>query len=317
MLKKNNKTAVILALLSAFIIIIIVTKLKPDKDRSLTSYVNPSRGDVSITISTTGVVEPQTRLEIKAPIGGRIESILVREGEKITAGEILAWMSSTERAALLDAARAQGEEKVKYWEEVYRPTPLISPIDGEVIVRVMEPGQTVTSADPVLVLSDRLIINAQFDETDIGMVKIGQEAVVTLDAYPEINIKGSVDHIAYESEIISNVTIYNVDILPEETPEILRSGMSVTIDVIEDSRKNVLTIPSSAIHYSGKRAFLYVKGMLGKIEEQDVEIGLNDEKTAEVVSGLNPEDKVLVKADVFLLDRKKSGSSPFMPQRRR
>jgi macrolide-specific efflux system membrane fusion protein len=51
---------------------------------------------------------PQNRLEIKPPIAGRAEEVLVNEGELVKAGQIIAWMSSTDRAALLDAARAQG-----------------------------------------------------------------------------------------------------------------------------------------------------------------------------------------------------------------
>ena len=166
-----------------------------------------------MTVITTGVVEPQNRLEIKPSISGRIEEILVHEGDHVRSGDVLAWMSSTERAALIDAARSQGNKELKYWEEVYKKTPLISPIDGEIIDRPVEPGQTVTTSDAVLVLSDRLVVNAQFDETDVGKVKIGQKAFITLDAYPDIQLDGVVDHIAYESQVINNVTIYDVDIL--------------------------------------------------------------------------------------------------------
>jgi len=58
-------------------------------------------------------------------------------------------MSSTERAALIDAAQSRDEETLKYWQEVYKQTPILSPIAGEVIVRSVEPGQTVTTSDSV------------------------------------------------------------------------------------------------------------------------------------------------------------------------
>ena len=114
-------------------------------------------------------------------------------------------MSSTERAALLDAARGQGEENFKYWEETYRPIPLPSPIDGEVIVATTQPGQTVTASDAVLVLSDHLIVRAQVDETDIGKIKPDMKANITLDAYPDTKIKATVEHIYYESQLIFNL----------------------------------------------------------------------------------------------------------------
>ena len=136
--------------------------------------VNPATGGIQTIITATATVQPQNRLEIKPPINGRIDKILVEEGEKVKIGQTLAWMSSTERAALLDAARARGPDEMKYWEDVYKPTPLIAPIDGDVIVSKDEPGQTVTSSDVVVVLSDQLIVQAHVDETDIGKIKVGQ-----------------------------------------------------------------------------------------------------------------------------------------------
>jgi len=317
MMKTKFKTIIVIALLVAVPVLFVRWKKGRSHVNIKTEIINPVIGDVAVTVTTTGVVEPQNRLEIKPSISGRIEKILVEEGDGVKDGDILAWMSSTERAALVDVARSQGEEALRYWEEAYKKTPLISPINGEVIVRSVEPGQTVTTADPVVVLSDRLVVSAQFDETDVGRVKVGQRAFIMLDAYPDVNIEGIVDHIAYESEIVNNVTIYDVDILPKEVPEILRSGMSVTVEVIEKKRSNVVTIPSSAIHYDEERQFVLVKDNSGKTIERDIAIGLNDEKNAEIMSGLIIEDNVVIQDAAYLPKRKSSGTNPFMPSRRR
>ena len=318
-MKKNRRKAVLILVFLAVIAFLFV-RLQGGDDRGSaekTEIVNPVIGDVLMTVTTTGIVEPQNRLEIKPSISGRIETILVREGDQIKTGVILAWMSSTERAALIDAARSQGDEALKYWEEVYKKTPIISPIDGEVIVRSAEPGQTVATSDAVLVLSDRLVISAQFDETDIGRVKAGQKTFVTLDAYPDVKIEGIVVHIAYESEIVNNVTIYNVDILPKDVPEIFRSGMSVTVEVIDQKSSNVITVPSGAIHYDEKRQFVLVKDKRGKTVERDIAVGLNDEKNAEIISGLTTEDNVIIQDAAYLPKKKSTGTNPFMPSRRR
>ena len=317
MMKNKIRVIIVLAAISAVLVFSVHALNKQYNKAGKNIFINPVIEDVTLTVVTTGVVEPQNRLEIKPSISGRIDEILVKEGDKVKIGEILAWMSSTERAALIDAARSQGDEILKYWEDVYKKTPIISPIDGEVIVRSVEPGQTVTASDPILVLSDRLIINAQFDETDIARVEIGQGAIITLDAYPDIKLEGIVVHIAYESEIINNVTIYDVDILPNDIPKILRSGMSVTIEVIEDIRHAVATIPSSAIHYDEKRQFVLVQESRGKIVERDVEIGLSNDKTAEVISGLSPEDSIVVNDTSYLPKRKNTGTNPFMPSSRK
>lgn len=139
---KNRKRKIYFGLLIILIIsIVLVIKARQNSRPSETiRLISPTLGSIQSFISTTGVVEPQNRLEIRPPINGRIEEIKVLEGEKVKIGQTLAWMSSTERAALLDAARVQGEEILKYWQEAYKATPLIAPMDGEVIVRAVEPG---------------------------------------------------------------------------------------------------------------------------------------------------------------------------------
>ena len=281
-----------------------------------TEEVRPVVGDIKLTVITTGVVEPQNRLEIKPSINGRAEEILIKEGDKVKKGQILARMSSTERAALVDAARSQGDEALDYWEEVYKQTPIISPIAGEVIVRSIEPGQTVTTNDTLLVLSDRLIVNAQFDETDIGRVRVGQEAVIALDAYPNVKIKGIVDHIAYESQLINNVTIYDVEIVPRRVPPFFRSGMSANVEVVEKKREGAILIPVEAINRDQDITYVKViKKPENTIEERVVEIGLSDEKSVEIVSGLTTEDILIVQDKIFSVKKKPTGTNPFFPFR--
>ncbi len=124
------------------IIVLFLLKVKKNEHKDIVyNEIHPFYGDICVIVSTTGVVEPQNRVEIKPPIAGRIEEILVKEGDKVKKGDILCLMSSTERAALLDAAHLKGEKELKYWEEVYKPIPLIAPIDGEVIVRAAEPAK--------------------------------------------------------------------------------------------------------------------------------------------------------------------------------
>ncbi|MCK4423007.1 MAG: efflux RND transporter periplasmic adaptor subunit, partial [Candidatus Omnitrophica bacterium] len=239
--------------------------------------INPVYGNIETIISTTGTVQPQNRLEVKPAINGRIEEILVKEGDKVKTGDILAWMSSKERAALLDAARTEGAGKLDYWKQAYKATPLIAPINGEVIVRSVEPGQTVTSSDAVIVLSDRLIVKANVDETDIGKVKVGQPALINLDAYSQTRVKAAVDHIAYESKTVSNVTIYEVDILPAKVPPLFRSGMSANVDIIDNKKEKVLLIPLEAVIRKDNKDFVsLVKKNSRKAVEHPVELGLSN-----------------------------------------
>lgn len=254
------------------------------------------RTDISVTVLATGVVQPQNRLEIKPPIGGRAEEILVEEGESVKKGQVLAWMSSTERAALLDAARAKGEKELAHWKDLYRPTPLIAPLSGVIIARSVEPGQTVTGQDAVLIMSNRLIINAQVDETDIGKISAGQKANLVLDAYPRHPIDGRVNHIAFEAISVSNVSVYEVEVAPAGVPPFMKSGMTANVEFVVAEKADALTLPFEAIltDETGNRVLL-PSPMEGERRRVPVEIGLSDGKRIEILSGLDEGQTVLVR----------------------
>ncbi len=290
-----------------------------DDKKIVTGTITPGRGNIEVFITTTGTVQPQNRLEMKPPISGRVEDILVREGSHVKKGDIIAWMSSTDRAALLDAARSRGGETLQQWEDAYKPTPLIAPINGDVIVRAVEPGQSVTPGDPVVVLSDRLIVKAQVDETDIGRVKVGQNAFVSLDAYPGEKVMARVDHISYESKLINNVTIYEVDVLPQKVPKVFRSGMTANVNIVEKVRRNVIRLPVDAVRRDKDGTFVLVKeNGQGKSSLRKVGTGLSDENFVEITSGISEQDIVIVeKMNSVLPGKNAAGSNPFMPSGRR
>lgn len=291
-----------------------------DSNGEITKEITPVLGTIQTYISTTGTVLPKNRLAVKPPVNGRVESIQVVEGEKVKAGKVLAWMSSTERAALLDAAQGQGEEVLKYWKEAYKAIPLLSPIDSEVIVATTQPGQTVTTSDAVVVLSDHLIVRAQVDETDIGKIKLGQGAYISLDAYPGEKINATVEHIYYESTTVNNVTVYYVDLLPENVPVFFRSGMNATVDFKAAGKENILTIPVAAVSKEKDASYVLLKNEPSKEPvKRRVVLGITDDKNVEVLSGINADDTIVFKAKKYSRPKSTTGSNPFSPmgQRRR
>lgn len=273
------------------------------------------RGDLALTILATGTVLPENRLEIKAPIAGRAEQVLVQEGAKVRKGQVLAWMSSTERAALIDAARAKGDEELKRWEEMYKPTPVLAPIAGTVILRNVEPGQTFTGTDAIFVMSDRLMVKAQVDETDLAQVKLGQRAEIVMDAYSSRPLDAVVQQIAFEAKTVNNVTTYLVNVLPKETPDYMRSGMTVNVTFFVENREDVLTVPSDAVRSVRRgEGTVTVRGADGRPAEIAVKTGLNDGKRVEIVEGLKEGDVVL-SVPYALKEKEKGATNPFMPQR--
>jgi len=285
---------------------------KEDKPQVHTVELVVKRGGIRDIIATTGSVAPQNRLELKPP-AGRLEELLIKEGDKVKAGQIIGWLSSTERAALLDAARAHDQKELDYWKEVYKPIPLIAPIDGEVIVSKIEPGQTISADTPVVVLSDRLIVNANVDETDVGKIKEGQHTEVRLDAYPEVTASGRVDHISYESKVVNNVTIYEVDIVCDKVPDVFRSGMSAEVKITDTNKLDVLLIPDEVITHSKGESFVYVKdGAELNGTKRKIETGISNDGEVEVVSGLKAGDIIVYsKKDFSLQDMNSPQSNPF------
>jgi macrolide-specific efflux system membrane fusion protein len=314
---KNNKLLIFIVVVGILGAGGFFLKSRPSSSKEVIRVVKPQMGDIRVTVSSPGSVRPKNRLEIKPPVNGRIEKVMVQEGQKVKAGEQLALMSSTDRAALLDAARGQGEDVLKYWQEVYKSIPLISPIEGDVIVGTIQPGQTVTTTEAALVLSDRLIVRAQVDETDIAKIKMNQPAVITLDAYPDTKIDAAVDHIYYESQTVNNVTIYEVDLKLEQVPEFFRSGMNTNVDFTVEEKKNVLLVPNDVIVHRRGGAGVLIRGASdNQPEERAVMLGIADDKNVEVKSGLTLNDEILVKSKKYALPKNASGSNPFMPARR-
>jgi macrolide-specific efflux system membrane fusion protein len=271
-----------------------------------------ARGNLEVTILATGTVQPENRLEIKPPVAGRVEQVLVKEGQQVRKGQVLAWMSSTERAALIDAARAQGENEVKHWEENYRPTPILAPINGTLILRNVEAGQTFTNADAVFVMSDRLTVTAQVDETDIAQIRLQQKADIVLDAYPNNHFPATVNQIAFDAKTVNNVTTYDVDVLPGTTPDFMRSGMTANVTFMVSSRQNVLLVSNDALRVQGGHYTVLVKSVDGQPVEQVIEAGLTDGKHTEIVNGL-PEGQVLLVTELVSGKSAEKSSNPFSP----
>jgi len=250
--------------------------------------------DLRVEFRETGQVTPRNRLEIKPPFAGRIEEVLVQEGDPIKKGEVIIWMSSSERAAMIDAARAIGDEEYQRWQTIYKPTPIVAPMNGFLILRQNEPGQTVTPTDAPLVMADDLIVEASVDETDLRYIKIGDRLSMYLDAYPDETFTGVVEHIAYESTVVSNVTVYTIKIRPDKKPKAFRSGMTATITVAAESKKDAMTIPSSFItDKNGKKTVVVRKGK-NLFETREIKIGMTDGRFTEILSGVGENDTVVI-----------------------
>jgi HlyD family secretion protein len=134
-------------------------------------------------------------------------------------------------------------------------TVIRSPIDGIVIKRNINVGQTVAASfqAPVLfqIANDltKMQVECSVDEADIGKIKEGQKARFTVDAFPDESFEGVVTQVRYAPEVVQNVVTYTT-IVSVENPEMkLRPGMTATVSIIVGEARNVLRVPNAALRF--------------------------------------------------------------------
>lgn len=272
-------------------------------------YLKVERGPMRVTLRETATVQPEHRLTITPPIPGRIDKINVANGVAVKQGQVLAWISSTDRAALMDAARAAGGKEVDFWENVYKAAPLVAPLDGHIISTAVVPGQVVVAAQTVFTMSDHLIVQTSLDETDLDSVFLGQKADITFDSFPEAHLTGQVHEIAYDSTTVNNVTTYQVNIYLDSTPDYVRSGISANVFLLISDRPNILRVPADTISPQGM--VLVAQGPDQPLAQQKVEIGQSDGTWTEIKSGLQEGDWIA--RPVFAIKKNVKDGFSFVP----
>jgi macrolide-specific efflux system membrane fusion protein len=272
--------------------------------------VTATLGPIEQSVDATGSVVPLNRVEIKPPVGGRIEKLLVDEGSHVNAGQIVAWLSSTDRAAILDAARAQGPAELKKWEDSYKPTPIVASLSGEVILRNVVVGQAVDAGTVILAVADTLIVVAQVDESDIGKIKIGQQARIRLDSYPDQPVTGKVVDMLYEGKNVSNVITYGVKVRADKLPPFFRSQMTANVSFLVRRQEDAILLPSAAVRdvVGGGREVL-VPAADGKPTSKAVKVGIETDDQVEILEGVAAGDKVLLPQGKYVA-QKAPESSP-------
>jgi len=177
-------------------------------------------------------------------------------------------------------------------------TQIFAPIAGVVSAVSTQEGETVAAsfAAPTFVtLLDlsRLEVWAYVDETDIGRIRIGQEARFTVDTYGDHAFRGTVTSIHPKAEIRDNVVDYIVVIrFAPPAGFVLRPEMTTMVTVDLDRRKNVLTLPIRAVRREAGRTFVLCRDG-DKTEQRTVSTGIRDDSYWEIVNGLHEGDEVV------------------------
>lgn len=150
-------------------------------------------------------------------------------------------------------------------------TRIVSPVNGIVVSRNVDVGQTVAASfqTPTLFLVAQDLTKMQIDtnvaEADIGKVKVGQEVNYTLDGYPDETFKGRVKQIRIAPNVIQNVVTYNVVISVDNKDLKLKPGMTANISIITSKKENILLVPNASLRFT-----LYNEEDSPKFKEQGI-----------------------------------------------
>lgn len=137
---------------------------------------------------------------------------------------------------------------------------IVAPVDAVVVTCPLQLGQD-SDAKSIITITptgDNLEVDASIDQSDITQVKVGQKVDITLDAYPNQHISGTVNLVSLQGTIVQNVTTYSVTATVDQASDLLRAGMNTNINIIVAETKNVLTVPSEAVKTRGNRTFVTV-----------------------------------------------------------
>jgi HlyD family secretion protein len=209
-------------------------------------------------------------------------------------------------------------------------TIITAPVDGIVISRSVDVGQTVAasmSAPTLFVIAKDLAemqVNASIDESDIGVIKKGQRVSFRVDAYPGQEFRGTVSQVRLEPTVAQNVVSY-VTVIDVPNRELkLKPGMTANVTVEVDRQNAVLRVPSAALRFKPEDQHADVRGPAvwvlqeGQLHAVPVRPGLSDGTTTAIVDGDLTEDAQVVtgaSSGSTASAATRSTASPFMPQR--
>lgn len=279
------------------------------------------RGDLTVTVTATGNLQPTKKVDVGIEVSGTIRSVDVDYNDKVKVGQVLARLDTTkleaqrlQAQAALEAARAKVQQtqasaqearaqlsrlkqvqalsggKVPAQHELDTAQAALeraqadeasaraavsqaratlegtqtdlskavirSPINGVVLKRSVEPGQTVAASfqAPVLftIAEDlsQMELQVDVDEADVGSVKAGQSATFTVDAYPGRTYPARIKTVYYGSETVEGVVTYKAVLTVDNVDLSLRPGMTATAVITVNQAHNVLLVPNAALRFT-------------------------------------------------------------------
>lgn len=292
-------------------------------DATTVTFAKLRYGPAVELVYGTGFVEAQQPVSVQARITAPVAQVLVEEGQRVTRGQPLFLLTDDEQRALVAQAAAQrrAAEQTEYrtltlfregWvTKVARDQAVANAdaaraaqatagarqdqlvvraqVDGIVTRRDVEPGELATPTRVLALLGDpaRVRITATIDERDIARVVVGQQALMSSDAWPGRTIQARVAEITPGGDPAQRA--FRVRLLPDTTAN-LPLGLSLEVNIVSRRKERALLVPVGAV----------IAGTVwtvrdGKAHRQAVRTGIEGSEAVEVLAGIGPGDIVIDK----------------------
>lgn len=315
---RNRKWFLLGGVVVVLALIAFIWLKKDNEDAVQYKTERAQRGDLTVTVTATGTLEPTNQVDVGSELSGIVEAVYVDYNDAVKVGQVLAKLDTSKldaqvlqskaalsaaKAKVLDAKATVLETKLKYDRcaalaktQMCSPQDvdtdraayvraqaseasakaavsqaqatldaiqtdlskavIRSPINGIVLKRSIEPGQTVAASlqAPVLfTLAEDLTkmqLQVDVDEADVGKVKAGQEATFTVDAYPDRTFPARINQVRYGAQTVQGVVTYETILDVDNTDLSLRPGMTATADIIVKKVHDAILIPNAALRFA-------------------------------------------------------------------
>ncbi|MFN2362761.1 MAG: efflux RND transporter periplasmic adaptor subunit [Halarsenatibacteraceae bacterium] len=275
--------------------------------------ITVSRGDINRTITASGTLAPVRDRNQSFSQGGTVETVFVEIGDRVSAGDNLIKLKSSQQELNLiqarnayQSARINGTEseinerrtQLEIAEENLEERTMKADISGEIVQLELEAGDEASPGGSVVRILDETsyLVDLNIDEGDSRLVEPGQTAKIEISAIPDKIYEGAVTQVKRVTEVVNNVVVVPAEVKINNSSSDFRPGYSADVEIVVESVEDSIRIPVTAIFTEEGQDYAVIIDDEGMAESIPVETGLSDGLHVEIISGLEDNDRILVNA---------------------
>jgi len=291
------------------------------------NVVNVSVGSISTYLTATANLVPEDEVKVLAEAEGRVTQLLVEEGDSVRAGQLLATLLHDEAQIAYDKAEVKTSNAEMVYERAVRMSKdaliaqeeldrstmdhrvaqqelaeakwsldraeIRAPFDGRITLRNVTLGQHIRPGDELFTVTNfqQLISRIYLPERDVLALDEGREVQVTLKADEKVRFRGRIRQISPVVDTATGTVKVTVEAI--DPPSTVRPGGFVIIDIVRETHEDAIVLPREAVVRELQSAHVFVVKD-DTAEKRAVELGLEEDTTLEIVSGLSEGERIVI-----------------------